>query len=75
MKRPSIPSLIPVSAHSADNKIIDVVSKLTDTPEGGQIVVIIQPIWTKALESDMRLAWLKDMIKRGLVVRRLAEMH
>ena len=27
MKRPSIPSLIPVSAHSADNKIIDVVSK------------------------------------------------
>ena len=27
MNRPSIPSLIPVSAHSADNKIIDVVSK------------------------------------------------
>ena len=63
------PSLMPVSAHSADNRIIDLQLKITATPEGGRLLGIIQPVWTKAIESEQRLHWLKDMIEKKLVVR------
>ena len=69
MTRSSVSSLTPVSAHSADEKIYDTICKLKDTPEGGKFIGVIQPIWNKALESDKRLLWLKDMLKKGLVVR------
>ena len=45
------PSLMPVSAHSADNRILDLQLKITATPEGGRLLGIIQPIWTKAIKS------------------------
>ena len=60
---------MPVSAHSADNRIIDLQLKITATPEGGRLLGIIQPVWTKAIESEQRLHWLKDMIEKKLVVR------
>ena len=64
-------SLIPVSAHSANNKIRSTIAKLEATPEGGQFVGILQPIWEKALESIMRLEWLRKMLRKGLVVREI----
>ena len=69
MSRTCISSLTPESAHSADSRIYDTLCKLKDTPKGGETIGVIQPIWNKAIESDMRLAWMRDMLKKGLVVR------
>ena len=63
------PGLMPVSAHSADCKIVDLHSKITATPEGGKLQGILQPIWTKAVESEQRLNWLREMIEKNIVVR------
>jgi len=64
-------SRIPDSAHSADTKIETAICKLTATPEGGNLVGVLRPIWIKAVESDMRLRWLRDMLGRGDVVREI----
>ena len=60
--------LEPASALSADNRIIQIRSKIKATPAGGNLLGILQPVWIKAVESDMRLNWLGDMILKGLVV-------
>ena len=32
---------------------------------------ILRPYWTKVLESEQRIAWLKTMIGKNIVVRNL----
>ena len=61
--------LEPTSALSADNKILEIRSKIEATPPGGNLLGILQPVWVKAVESDMRLRWLGEMLRRELVVR------
>ena len=62
-------SLMPVSALCAESKINNLILKITATPEGGKLLGILQPIWTKVVESDMRLKWLGEMLQKELVVR------
>ena len=65
-------SLMPDSALGADKRIHTTKLKCVrciDTPEGGHLVGILQPLWNKALESDMRLDWLRLMLRKDLVVR------
>ena len=61
---------MPVSALSAESKILFLRSKIDETPvEGGKLLGIIEPIWVKAAESEVRIAWLGEMLDRGLVSR------
>ena len=61
---------VPLSALSADSKINSIRSKIDETPvEGGKLLGIIEPIWVKAAESEVRIAWLGEMLDRGLVSR------
>ena len=64
-------SLVPESALSADARISDILVKLEATPEGGNLIGALQPAWIKAVESDMRLRWLGEMLRRELIVRDL----
>ena len=61
---------VPVSALYAENAIMELKLKLNSTPDrGGPVLGIIKPIWTKALESELRITWLKNMLDRDLVLR------
>ena len=53
---------MPVSALSADSRVESILVKIENTPTGGRMLGILKPIWTKALESEKRLAWLLDMV-------------
>ena len=64
-------NLLPDTALSAENRIHTAILKITATPEGGNLLGILQPIWIKAVESDMRLEWLSEMLRRGLLVREI----
>ena len=68
---PKVSSLVPVSELESDSRIFNLKLRIKSTPVGGDILGIIKPIWTKALESELRLTWLKQMINRKLVVRNL----
>jgi len=70
-KTPNGGPKIPVSALSAESMINTAFMKIEETPDGGKMLGVIKPIWTKALESEKRLAWLLDMGNRELVVRDL----
>ena len=59
----------PVSALSAESRILIFKLKIKETLERGGLLGTVKPIWTKALESELRLNWLQSMIERGLVVR------
>ena len=65
----SIISLLPVSALSADCKYRELCLKLQNTLKGGRLQGIVEPVWSKTMESEQRIAWLGDMLKRELVVR------
>ena len=67
-KTPNGGPKMPVSALSAESIINNAFLKIEETPAGGKMLGIIKPIWTKALESEKRLAWLLDMENRDLVV-------
>ena len=41
------------------------------TLQGGPLLGIVKPIWIKVTESEQRVAWMLDMIRKGLVVRDL----
>ena len=69
--RPKVGTKMPVSALSAESMITQTLLKIEETPTGGRLLGVIKPIWTKALESEKRLAWLIDMGDRELVVRDL----
>ena len=71
IETPNNISLLPVSAQSADCKFKEICLRLKNTPKGGKLQGIIEPIWNKTMESEQRLIWLEDMIKRKLVVREI----
>ena len=66
-------SYMPGSALCAESTYNTILLKLKNTPsiEGGIVLGIIKLIWKKAMESELRIAWLKDMLDKKLVVRDL----
>ena len=62
-------SLLPVSALSAECKFKEISLKVKNTPNGGTLQGILEPLWIKTMESEQRLSWLGDMVDRQLVVR------
>ena len=46
-------------------------SLVNHTLQGGPLLGIVKPIWIKVTESEERVAWMLDMIRKGLVVRDL----
>ena len=44
-------------------------SKDINTLRGGDMLGIGRPIWLKVQESECRLAWLTDMVRKELIVR------
>ena len=72
-KPPGIPRVSPV-AHSAMISFEDLSSNLDSsvkTPERGQLLGIMRPVWTKVTESECRLTWLHEMVRQKLVVRNI----
>ena len=64
-------SLMPDIALCAIDRIEKIKFKIKDTPGGGNLLGILQPVWYKAVESDMRLEWIEEMLRRGIVVREI----
>ena len=64
-------SQVPISTNIVDNRIKTLQLKITATPSGGSLLGILQPSWNKAVESEMRLYWLKEMLEKDLVVREI----
>ena len=64
-------SLVPEIALCAIDRIEKLKLKIKDTPGGGNLLGILQPVWYKAIESDMRLEWIEEMLRRGIVVREI----
>ena len=64
-------SLGPDFALSAESRVKTVILKITATPEGGKLLGTLQPVWRKATESDMRLKWLGEMLRKDLCVREI----
>ena len=62
-------SLLPVSALSAECKLKDIILRVKNTPSGGNLQGIIEPLWNKTMESEQRITWLGEMVNRKLVVR------
>ena len=69
-KRPGAPIVSPaaLSAVTSTNTEESFDSSLK-TPERGQLLGIIRPIWTKVTESECRLTWLHEMVRQNLIVR------
>ena len=67
---PSRAPNVPVSVLHTDSTIMELKLKIISTPEsGGSVLGIIKPTWQKAMESEMRMNWLKSMLERDLVLR------
>ena len=64
---------MPVSALCAESTLETLRFKLENTPdtEGGAVLGIVKPIWRKAMESELRISWLNEMLSRKLVIRDL----
>ena len=62
---------MPEIALCAIDRIEKLKLKIKDTPGGGNLLGILQPVWYKAIESDMRLEWIEEMLRRGIVVREI----
>ena len=61
---PETPNM-PASALLTDSTFIELKLKINSTPEtGGSVLGIAKPVWQKALESEMRISWIKDMLDR-----------
>ena len=60
---------VPLSALSADSKIHQLKCKIDKTPEGGKLLGVLEPIWMKVTESEVRIAWLSEMLDRKLVAK------
>ena len=61
---------VPASVLSTESTIIKLKLKIRSTPsDGGTVLGIIKPIWIKALESEVRISWLRDMLERDLVLK------
>ena len=64
-------SQVPNSTCNVEERINYLQLKIQDTPSGGSLIGILQPVWNKAVESDMRLSWLQEMLRKDLVVREI----
>ena len=74
-------SSVPLAAHSAVkshwkeesfpsfNSLVSSLPCQKETPERGMLLGIVRPVWRKVVESEVRLAWLNDMVREKLVVR------
>ena len=61
--RPKLLHHVPLSALSADSKINSIKLMIDETPAmGGKLLGILEPIWVKAAESEVRIAWLGEML-------------
>ena len=69
--QPNCKRPVPVSALCADSRILEIKLRLKNTPAGGSLLGILKPIWRKALESELRVKWLGEMLDRNLLVRYL----
>ena len=49
-------SQVPKSTCNVEERINHLQLKIQDTPSGGSLIGILQPVWNKAVESDMRLS-------------------
>ena len=71
--RPGAPIVSPAALSAVTSTIIEDSSLHFDsskkTPERGQLIGIIRPIWTKVTESECRLTWLHEMVRQNLIVR------
>ena len=65
---------MPNSTLSLESRILDAKLKLMSTPIGGNLQGIVKPMWMKTFESDVRLAWLRDMLEKKLVVRNIEKL-
>ena len=65
----------PIVSPAAPSAVISVeknsfhIDSSSKTPERGQLLGIIRPIWTKVTESECRLTWLHEMVRQDLIVR------
>ena len=64
---------MPESTLSVESKLFEIKLRITSTPLGGNLLGVLKPIWTKTLDSEMRLAWLKEMLSKKLVVRSIEQ--
>ena len=71
MSQPNGNNFVLVSALCAESRLESLSLKIKNTPLGGDLLGIIKPTWLKALESETRIAWLRNMLDRKLVVRDL----
>ena len=74
VKPPTTPGWVPESTLSVESKLIDIRLKISSTPAGGNLLGTLKPIWTKTLESETRLAWLREMLEKKLVVRSIEQL-
>ena len=56
---------VPASVLSTESTLLELKLKIRSTPsDGGSVLGIIKPVWLKALESEVRLSWLSDMLEK-----------
>ena len=68
-KPPDNPNM-PASVLHTESTILEVRLKINSTPDvGGSVLGILKPYWQKALESEMRIEFLKNMLDRDIVLR------
>ena len=58
------------SVLNTESIILESKLKINSTPrDGGSVLDILKPFWQKALESEMRISFIKNMLDRDLVMR------
>ena len=61
---------VPASVLYTDSTLLELKLKINSTPDnGGSVLGILKPIWQKAIESELRVNWLRDMLERYLILR------
>ena len=61
---------VPVSVLSTESTLLELKLKIRSTPaNGGTVLGIMKPVWLKALESEVRVRWLRDMLDRDIILR------
>ena len=71
-KRPLMPHLAQCAiskAQKGSNSFQEEHCKVNTTLRRGELLGIGRPIWMKAQESECRLAWLTEMIRKDLTVK------
>ena len=62
---------MPASVLYTESTIIESKLKINSTPkdDGGSVLGILKPLWQKALESELRIGFIRNMLERDLVMR------